>query len=420
MPKRILAKTARLGYHKQDNAGATWDEVGTSNTAYKEILFNAKVTVPEPSVMISNFDYAGNTGSIVREDRVYVDGTSELSKINFSGFAYKENLARELSAIMQKVVEYNLYRDNASTQQGASEITVVDLIGIAVGQTVSVTGTTFDGGESTTAVITAINTETGVLTLDKVVDKNLTDVDMTIVDCPKEFIPDDTVIDFANDEGYLYTIAHQNYNGTSAGDGVKLDNAILESYTLSIANEGASGLDKLLKTEGTWVGNVLTPNVDFTGIWSPAPATPTYYKNFTLALTIGSTSYTNLCWKNFQIKFDRTVNRICDTTKANNYTTELKIEATIDIPYNDATYGIFSKYKQGDNVSFNFYSCADGILNTYHGSNLGITSTKGILKANPYQYDGEYVALRLSIDILKPIGGFYPVIIMADNILGGY
>lgn len=420
MPKRILAKTARLGYYKQDNAGATWDEVGAPNTAYNEILFNAKVTVPEPSVMISNFDYAGNTGSIVREDRVYVDGTSELSKINFSGFAYKENLARELSAIMQKVYEYNLYEGNATTTLGEYEITVVNWSGMATGQTISIAGATFNDGLDTTATITAINTETGAVTLDVIVDQTLLDVDMTVVDCPKEFVPDDTVIDFANDEGYLHTIAHQNYNGTSAGDGVKLDNAILESYTLSIANEGASGLDKLLKTEGTWVGNVLTPDIDFTGTWVPAPATPTYYKNFTLALTIGSTSYANLCWKNFQIKFDRTVNRICDTTKANNYTTELKIEATIDSPYNDATYGIFSKFKQGDNVFFNFYSYADGILNAYHGSNLAIISTKGILKANPYQYDGEYVALRLSIDILKPIDGFDPVIVMADNVLGGY
>ncbi len=415
--KRILAKTAKVGYFRQKNGSSVWDEVGLVNTAFKEVLVNAKVTTPDPTPVISNFDYAGDTGTSIRSDRIYIDGNSELKSINFSGFAYKEAIAMELASIFQDVTEYSSYTVDTTADDTTVSI-ASSILGLGTGATVTIAGATFHGETSTT--IDSIDTLSSTITLRDAPDDTITGGTMTVVDSPKEFTPNDAVIDFASNEGYLYTIAHQMYNGTGVGDGVKLDNALLQSYTLSITREGASGIDKLLKREGTWVGNVMTPSLDFTGTWTTPPASPTYYKDFRLDLVVDGVTYSNLCYKDFSIKFDRTITPICDTSKANNYLTQWSAEATINIPLTDSTYLFLAKYKAGANVSFNFYCIPDGIPNTYHEDNFGITVSSGKLKNNPYGYDGEYGALKLDIAVNRPTAGYAPTVIFADGILGGY
>lgn len=420
MSKSILAKTQRFGVLKQGAAGKTWNSVGTVSSNYNTILNNAKVSLPDHAVSVGEFDYTSSTGLMKEANRLYVDGISELKKIPFSGFVYKEMIADELVHIFQKVTEYNTYDENATTHMGEYDVTVESYTGLAVGQTISIEGATFNGGTDTTATITVITTGTNTITLDTVVDQDLTGADMTVVDCPKEFTFNNNIIDFASDEGYLRTIAIQNYNGSSTGDGSKLDNALLDSYTLSINNNG-SNIDGLLKREGVWVGNILTPALDFTGNWVAPTANPTYYMGFRLDLTIGVTTYANACWKMFSFKYDRNITKQCSNNGvATNYLTNPSVEVTIDIPKTSGNYDLDKKYKEGDNVSFNFYHLVSGTYNTYVNGGIGFTSTSGILKSAPAQYDGDYEAWRLVIDVTRPNGGFYPNIVLADGIVGGY
>ena len=411
MAQRLLAKTAKFGVLKQSD----WATKTTVSSNFKTILQNNKVTVPDPAVNITTFDYISSEGLLQEANRQYVDKYAELKKLPFAGFAHKEQLATELAYIFQDVIEY--VGATVDTTADDNIIAIGTTTGFAIGQTVSIAGETFDGNATTTII--AVTAGTSISLLDAP-DTGVGDALLTIVDYPKEFLINNDVIDFAANEGYVAGVAFQTYNDTSAGDGILLHKAIMDTYTLSINNEG-TGTDKLLKREGTWVGNEITESLDFSGTWVAPPATPTYYKHFTLNLTIGSTTYSNICWKNFSMKIDRAVTPICMVNGyASNYLTMPTIEVTIDIPYTDDNYAIFNKYIAGENVEFNLSTITDGIANAYHGSNLTIQTDSGILKSNPYQYDGEYLGLRLVFDVTRPTTGLIPIVIFADGILGGY
>lgn len=407
MGQRLLAKTNRIGVLKQP----TWGTKLATNTNYQTILNNAKVSIPDPAVNMSTFDYTSSDGLLVEANRIYTDSVTGLKKLNFAGFAYKEQLAIELAAIFQSIVEYKIYADAESTS-GDATITVGSVVGLGVGQTISMTGVTFGSTHhSATAVIASIGTGTIEVATGYEPEQS-TIADVTVTDVPKEFTLNNTLIDYAT-VGILASIAHQ--NGSTVTDGVKLNDAVLDTYTLSINNDG-QGIERLLKREGTWVGRTMETEQDFTGTWTTT-ASPTYYKDFILNLVLGSDTFNGVCWKNFSLKIDRNITPECAVNGiAGNYLSTLAVEATIDIPYTDATYTVFGSYIAGDNVQFQLYSYATGILNAYVNGGISIAGVSGKLKSNPFQYDGEYQALRLVIEISKQPTVLLPMIVIADGI----
>lgn len=418
MAQRILAKSSKFGFLRQAKSGTpptAWEKLTAATSNFKTVLNNSKSVTPDLGVNISGFDYLNSGGLLQESNRVYVDKYTGLKKLNFSGYAYKESLADELAAIFQSVVEYSTLAE-CETVSGSNQIIVPNTAGLGIGQTISMAGVTFGGNP--TATIT--NISTNLITVSGNASTTKVD-DLTILDFPKEFIVNNNVIDFNGGFGYLYGVAFQSYAGSSSGDGLILHNAILDSYTLSINNEG-TGVEQLLKKDGVWIGNKVSEALKFTGTWTNAPSTPTYYKHFKLNLTIGATQYNNICWKNFSMKFDRAVTPICMVNGVpTNYLTQPAIEITIDIPYTSDNYAIMQAYSAGTNVEFNLTSMTDGIPNSYHGNNLTIQGNSGILKSNPFQYDGEYLSLRLVFDLMKPANGsLIPTVIFADSILGGF
>lgn len=416
MSKLILAKTAKLGYFNQVPSGSPvtgWGKVGLVNSVYNTVLKNSKSITPNPAVVVENIDTTSSDGLLNEQNRVFVDNLSGLKEIPFSGYAYKEQLAFELASVTQGFTQYSTYICDTN---GGDEITItsISVAGLYIGQTIEIDGATFFGGTKTTTTITNIDGFT--VSIADACDDTLTDAELTVLDYSKEFIYNNSVIDFAANEGRLTTVAFQTYNGSSAGDGVKLDNAVLDSYTISINNQG-SGTDKLMKTEGVWKGNTLTTDLDFSGTWVAPTSDPTYYKNFKLNLTIDGTNYENICWKNFQIKFERGLDTMCRTNGvATNYISVPKITATIDIPYTGSNYAFYSKYVEGVNVGFKIYN-EENPNSWYHvlDGNLAIEVESAILTANPYQYDGEYLSLRLEMEILKPSGTMKPIFFMGDS-----
>lgn len=242
---------------------------------------------------------------------------------------------------------------------------------------------------------------------------------------PKDFSPPDSVVDFANDEGIVFSVAVSNYDdGSTNGDGIILENAIIDQLTFSI-NPLAQGIDKLMQMSGTWVGNETNHQTFFTSDHANWVAMPTsgFYNTNSLSfyintLSIGSENLTQsaaglTCFRNYQFTINNNVSVDCPTTggKANQYKIMPVIDHILDIPYNSSTYKTLKSFKDGDNINFeiqNGSGDADGTIN--------IATTKGYLTAPPHEFRDGYHALRLQWRSIRPTAGWDNVVEMADTI----
>lgn len=240
----------------------------------------------------------------------------------------------------------------------------------------------------------------------------------------KRFYPaNDPDLDFSNNEGFLFTIAQRNYDSGSVGDGRLLTNALLREFTLKHSGIG-TGLDRHIMLDLDWVGKDMSVDQHLTGTWLAQPtiaATDTFAWGY-LTLVIGSNTFT-VCYRNFEMKITNTIEVPCKTEigVASNYRlAKQSLMFTIDIPYTSATYKTYSSFKDGDLCTL---SWAKGESNT----GLALNFQKCYLTENPYVYDGDYVALRLSLMVTRPTNGFgvdgtglYDVVTVLDSVDWGY
>lgn len=234
----------------------------------------------------------------------------------------------------------------------------------------------------------------------------------------KTITPANTVLDFANNGGYLFSIALD--GGGSQTDGVILENALLDELVISI-NPNATGVAKLMQWSGKWVGNELEMSQDLTGTWVAMPTGGQLNTNtlgFTCALTVGSTVLSDVCWRNFTMRYNNNVFSDCKTTggKANNFKIAPRWTWTLDIVYNSATYAIFKSYKDGDSVSLDLYN---GDATPDATGEITFDFPNAVLTANPFVYEGEYMALRIEAENLY-LSGSENNIVLADGVDGNY
>jgi hypothetical protein len=241
----------------------------------------------------------------------------------------------------------------------------------------------------------------------------------------KSLRPQDAMIDFAADAGFLWSIAGGSYDSGSVGDGWILENALINDFKLS-CNPNGTGQERLLKIEGNWIGNNLQTNQHFTGTWVTIATgnMATAYLNdslpFTVDLSLGGDSIlSGACFEMFELNHNNNIFAKCKGAagKALNYhRSGISDTAVMDIPYTSATYKVLNYYKTGANVSFAFYNgtgLTDGLLK--------IAFTKGRLTANPMVVRDKYLAIRLQIEILKPTAGWTgSEILYADTLDGAY
>lgn len=235
----------------------------------------------------------------------------------------------------------------------------------------------------------------------------------------KQISPVNAFVDFANNSGYLWTLAFTP-SGDAVADSILLKNALLDSFEFSIDNL-ANGHKQLAQIACTWKGNEITFDNNLSGTLIAAPTSGffnTANLGFTLDLTIGSDAFAASCWRRFSMKMVNNVFNLCPTTggKANQYGLNPELTFTIDIPYTSSNYVILGNYKSGDNVNVNLYNgvgTSDGELN--------INFPNGILTRDPFTYEGDYSAMRLEIKAQAPTAGFSTSAIkFTDSIDGGY
>jgi len=239
----------------------------------------------------------------------------------------------------------------------------------------------------------------------------------------KVIIPADAKLDFATNVGYLWSVATGTYDSGSAGDGMILENALLNTLVLTI-DQNAKGTQRVAQISGDWKGNNLQVAQHFTGTWTDAfyAATPTFLNDtadvFTVDLTIDGTTFTGLtCWRKFVMNGNNNVSSDCFTTggKANNYVLAPSITYELTIPYTDASYVIRKACHNGGNVDLNIYNGAgttDGQLN--------IDFPSGYLTKDPEDFDGDYHAFTLSVEVDKLSTGWANNVKFTDTIDGGY
>ena len=332
---------------------ANWATPASASSAFKTVNYDANVTIPEDNVQTNAFNWTSANGLTEEESRVYTDGISGLKRVPFSGVMTKALLAPHLYAAFLSVTE-------AGTTPYA-----------------------------------------------------------------KDFTLNDTQPDFAGNDVPLWSVAVSNYDdGSTVGDGMIIENCIIDNLTISVSPL-SSGLDKLVKMSGAWVGNEVSHENFFTGDHTNWVAMPTtgFYNGTTSpmaieTLIIGSNTLTQngagvTCFRNYSFSLNNNVQADCPTTggKANQYKVMPVIDQTLDIPFNSATYKLLKSYKDGDSISFEI---KNGSVTVDGG--FGITTTKGYLTANPFVFEGDYMAIRLQFRAIRPTAGWGNIIQMADTI----
>ncbi len=223
-------------------------------------------------------------------------------------------------------------------------------------------------------------------------------------------LPKDDTIDFQS-EGFLLTVAGSGINtGVGNTDGFILSNALINTLSIKFPNV-AGGEERLAKITCQVMGISLDEGQYLTGTWTPAES---YVYNqsdadddsFTLDLTIGSNVYSELCWRNVELSINNNITSDCFTASgaSNMKRANPEITAVIDIPHTDATVDTFKQYKDGDLVSFTF---ANGYTFSDAGDNhFEIKVDVAQLTDNPRSTEGDYIAQKLSMDVLRPTAGW--------------
>ena len=238
----------------------------------------------------------------------------------------------------------------------------------------------------------------------------------------KYFVPVAEPLDFAQNEGFLYTIACDNIQGT---DGFLLYNALLENLTLSI-DRTATGNDMLMKMSGNWVGNEVAKEQNLSGTWVAQPTTGYYGDeddNFIVNPSLAGASIdSSLYWFAFEMNIANTIGYIPTTGgKPANYNMTQEVTYNIYLPYDDQTYESFGAYIDGDKVGL-----SAGIGNATSDGDLVFAASNSRFTANPFEYRDEYHAIRLQFKEYRDNSADWDpgsqdgLVKMADAIDGGF
>lgn len=243
-----------------------------------------------------------------------------------------------------------------------------------------------------------------------------------------------TMIDFANNEGFLFTVALK--QGASADDVVLLQNALINNLNI-VWDLTQRGTARLMNMNGTFVGNRMTFENNFSGAPAWTNATPLqtgfysegkYWTNDydqDSIFTVNNVNYASQCIRRVELQINNNVQKTCVSTGgvASNYVLSPEYKLLITLDYNSATEKILKDYTNGSLVQFFWTNDptkakADGSFALRIKTSLG---GEGRLQSMPKVYDGEYLGLNLDSKIYS-IGttGAAINIDMVDSIKWGF
>lgn len=342
----IFAPLQKIGLYRQSKVSNHWDAEAVFSDNFIRLNYDAGVSNLNRGISKSEINSSSRASLMQEKDRIIVEANSQLKSLNFSSEASYKLLALHLAHNIQGVTE-----------------------------------------AGTTPFL-------------------------------KTFIPpffgSDPFLDITNNEGYLASLGIQNYGAGSENDSFILSNAVLDQLELVIDLMG-EGSTRFMKLNGTWVGTKAKPNAQtnagFTGTW-PDKITDGFFNtdaNSILGLNLYSPasdaiSYTG-CMRRFTFRSNLGAFSDCKTLYPSNLKFAPKYSAVIDLPFVPGlTTQIKKKFHNGDYFAFQMLTKA---LTTASAGYLAIkvgdhsdSRYNFILNDEPDYYEGEYVALRLSGDIV--------------------
>lgn len=173
-------------------------------------------------------------------------------------------------------------------------------------------------------------------------------------DYGKTMSPASGVLDYTDNEGYLFSVA--GFTAGATNDGFILQNAIVNSLTVTIPNSG-QGEARYARFDVEFIGITLLLEQNMTGAFSALETDiinrGVAAQKFDLDLTLGATNLTDLCWRNYTYTVNNNVYSNCFTgMTANNFRRRPEITHSLDIIYSDSTLISATAFQDGDNVAF--------------------------------------------------------------------
>ena len=209
-----------------------------------------------------------------------------------------------------------------------------------------------------------------------------------------------TVVNWAGNEGYLFTLALK--QGASADDGILIHNALID--TLNIVWEvETNGIARLVNMNGTWVGSKIEYEQTLNGTWVNATAaqtgffnnTDTWSNNFGGALlNIGGVDYSAKCIRRVEIQINNNIRKACVSTGgvATNYVSspEYKIMFTLD--HDSDTEKIHYDFVQGTTFTMNWSNDA---ADAGTDGKWSIVIPNAHIMSVPKNYAEEYIGISI-------------------------
>ena len=212
-------------------------------------------------------------------------------------------------------------------------------------------------------------------------------------------------IDFAGNAGFLFTIADEKiYEEAAYSDTALLRNALLDTFDFTV-EPNSRGIARLAKISGTWRGgtNTILTDSTLTGTLGAMPTTGFYNDagKFTLTLTYGGNTYTDVCFKRFTFRVENNLSSDCRGAGGVplNFKIMPKYFIEIDLPYLDTfDYAYMQSFYKtaASEITVDFSTGTPGA-----SGHLKLDADSGIVIQNPFGFDGEYLARPLVIELLS-------------------
>lgn len=224
---------------------------------------------------------------------------------------------------------------------------------------------------------------------------------------------DTAIVDFTT-AGYTHTIATDNLG---AADGVILENAVLDSLTLTV-EPNAQGVARLAKISGTWIGNEMNHAQTLSGTWVAESLTNFYNDTAPLLLNTSIGSLTDVCWKRYTLTINNSVMSDCRVAgKANNFKFTPSITTSITLPYNEDTIDFLAARKAGTTGTISLYTSSPG---TGTAGYISLISY-GRITTTPHGTDGAYESIEVTMqNESNTIAGNSLVVTLADAVDRNY
>lgn len=214
----------------------------------------------------------------------------------------------------------------------------------------------------------------------------------------------DPSIQFSNNEGFLFTVCRT----VPSGHAYILKNALIRELVFT-HDKAATGVGRHAMIDSTWVGvrNSSTVTAVSTSTWGTQPSLSSAGSGFTdgyLTLKFGSDSaIADICYKTFEMRVSNDVENACPTAGLpGDYSFVQGQDAVtfnIDMPYNADTKDMLADYANAEVVELEWKrnSSDTGLIIDFDECQISTT---------PGGYDGDRLAQRLSLRVLRPTAGF--------------